>query len=99
MDQKWKIRKGGIKNADYESFIRSKSCIVCGHTPVDMHHCFHVRSTPYLCLPLCRIHHTAGNDSYHVLEWQRFQDVHNIDLKDAIINFLSEYIDEHKNLV
>lgn len=94
MNQKWRIRKGGIQNADYESFIRSKPCIICGITPVDLHHCFHVRSSPYFGMPLCRRHHTGGADSYHALEHEAFAKAHNVNLYEILFNNLIEYLEK-----
>lgn len=34
-------------------------------------------------LPLCTMHHTAGNDSLHVLQPQRFEQRHSVALIDA----------------
>lgn len=94
MNPKWQIRKGGVHNADYESYIRSKPCIICGRTPVDLHHCFHVRSSPYFGMPLCREHHTGGPCSYHALEHEAFEKRHKINLYEELFKLLVEYLEK-----
>lgn len=79
-------------NKNYEKFIRAKPCFICGQRPTHGHHWFHARSTSILLVPLCLDHHTRGNDSYHVLEVNRFEDHHGIKGEFKIINYLTEYI-------
>lgn len=90
---KWTIRKGKVVNDRYEKFIRSKSCIICGVAPVDLHHNFHVRSSSYFGIPLCRQHHTGGSDSYHNLEHRAFEKKHNINLWQVMFELLTEFIE------
>lgn len=92
MNPKWQIRKGKRCDNEYEKFIRSKQCIICGKKPVDLHHCWHRRSDVFSGTPLCREHHTSGADSYHALEHEAFEKRHNIVMLEVIYELLTEYI-------
>lgn len=90
------------KDLKYEDWIRDKPCLICQRPPrSEAHHCWHTGrkngGNSYLAVPLCTYHHTFGSDAYHVVEAKRFQEIHNKDLKDEIINLLSEYIESLKN--
>ncbi len=85
------------KNRKYEKFIRSKSCVICGTFPVDLHHIDHARRNAVYTVPLCQFHHRPGfPQSYHQLERRRFEELHNINLDWIVINLLSEFLDEEK---
>lgn len=83
-----------FESKKYEDWVREQACIVCGRHGVDCHHVWHGRNNSYLSLPLCREHHTISPDSYHRLEWRKFEEKHNLDLSWEIINSLSKYINE-----
>jgi len=82
----------------YESYIRNSVCIVCHSPSVDVHHVYHARRNSYLALPLCREHHTTGQNSYHTLGVKTFEGEHNLDLMWEIVNHLSQYIDKKKHV-
>lgn len=82
------------ENLAYETWIRTLPCLLCGQSPVDLHHLDHARRNSHAGLPLCRKHHTFGPDSYHHLERQRFEDKHKINLDWEVIHYLCEYIKE-----
>ena len=94
MNPKWQIRKGKRENSDYEKFIKSKSCLVCGRTPVDGHYTWHRRSDVYSLTPLCREHHTSGPYSYHIMEHEAFEKYHNVNMLEVIYELLTEFIEK-----
>lgn len=75
------------KNKEYEAWVKTLPCIVCNQEGVDPHHVWHARRNDYLCIPLCRPHHTE----YHSIEWKKFEEKHNIDLSWEIIKLLIKY--------
>lgn len=81
------IKTLDLKNAKYEKWIKTKPCLVCGREGVDPHHHWHCRRNDYLCVPLCREHHTE----YHKLESDAFENLHNLNLSWEIINLLVEW--------
>lgn len=81
-----------FENKKYEKFIHTLPCVVCNVFGVDGHHCWHARGNCYSLVPLCRNHHTFGNNSYHKLEHEEFERVHGIKLEWIIMNQLSRYI-------
>lgn len=88
-----------FKNKKYLAWIRKKNCLVCNMLPPnDAHHVWNSgkknHGNDLLAVPLCRKHHTFGADAYHLTSHDIFEFTHNLDLKDEIINLLSEYIDE-----
>lgn len=84
------------KNTDYEAFVRKLPCLVCRQYGVDGHHVDHSRKNSFQLVPLCRLHHTFGKNSYHAIERRRFEEEHKINLDWEIINLLSRYIDERR---
>lgn len=85
-----------FKNAKYEKFIAQKECLVCSKTPVQKHHVDHARGNCFLLIPLCVQHHMPGfPQSYHQLEKAAWENLHSINCEWAIINLLSEFIDEN----
>ena len=85
------------ENKKYEKFIRSKPCIICQKTEVQLHHVGHARRNSFYTVPLCVEHHMPGfKDSYHSLERQRFEDRHAINLDWIVINQLCEFIQENE---
>jgi len=85
------------KNKKYEAFVRSKPCIICGKTPVDLHHVDHARSNASYTVPLCREHHGPGfRGSYHTEERARFEEIHNINLDWVCLNLHAEFLDNGK---
>lgn len=79
-------------NPNYEKWIKTLPCMVCGNEGVDPHHVWHARRNCYSLVPLCRTHHTFGKDSYHALELDAFEAKHRITLDWVIMNQLSRYI-------
>jgi hypothetical protein len=47
-----------------------------------------------MAVPLCHGCHVFNKDAYHVLERQRFEDAHSVNLDWEIMSFLMEYIDK-----
>ena len=87
------------KDKSYLDWIRAKDCAVCGNPPrSDAHHVWHTGKKNYgndaLAIPLCREHHTSGQHAYHRLGHEKFELFWNIDLKDTIICYLIEFIQE-----
>ena len=74
-----------MRNPAYLRFVRSQPCCVCGsscrieaaHTGP---HGLGQKSPDTSCIPLCREHHTTGNDSYHALGPWRFAEFHQLDI-------------------
>lgn len=89
-------------NKNYLKWIRKKSCLVCGAPgPNDAHHVWNSgkknHGNDFLAVVLCRSHHTFSDSAYHNLGHKKFEELWNIDLKDEIINLLSEYIEGNEN--
>lgn len=74
---------------DFYAFAATFPCVVCGQTPVELHHLAHVpslKSHEYLprrkgpaaaCLvPLCAAHHRINTDSAHALGDANFEHHH-----------------------
>lgn len=84
----------------YEAWIKKQQCVArgCRRAPCDPHHVDHARNNDYLCLPLCRHHHTFGADSYHVLERngarRGFEEHHRVNCDEEIIRHLIGYYQE-----
>ncbi len=79
----------------YLEWIRKKNCLVCGAPgPSDPHHVWNSgkknHGNDFLALPLCRRDH----QDYHQHGHDAFEAKWNVDLKDEIINLLSEFLDE-----
>lgn len=91
MRSKWIVRTR--VDQEYENFIRSKPCLVCGRSPVDFHHVWHSRNDSYVGVPLCREHHSFGNTSYHHIEHDAFEKMHNICFKTEIFELLTEWLE------
>lgn len=83
-----------FKNTNYEKYIRGLCCLVCGSAEVVLHHVSHSRNNCYMGIPLCTPCHTFGPKAYHVLEHDKFEEVHNIDLDKEIQKLLMQYIEE-----
>ena len=85
----------------YLAWIRTKPCLACGATEgIQAHHCWcsgkKNHGNDRLVVPLCVSCHTFGKHAYHNIGHERFEEHWNLDLKDEIINYLSEYL-ETKN--
>lgn len=83
------------KNENYLKWIRKKPCLVCRRPgPSDAHHCWNSgkknHGNDFLAVPLDRCCHSE----YHQRGHNNFESKWNVDLKDEIINLLSEYLDE-----
>ena len=92
------------KSKSYLKWIRQKQCLTCGAPgPNDAHHVWHTgkknHGNDYLAVPLCRGCHTAENHSYHRLGHKQFQVFWNVDMKDEIINLLSEHNNSLVNII
>lgn len=48
----------------------------------------------FRCIPLCHKHHVAGRDSVHQLTEPKFEEIHNVDLKEIQIRLLIRYLTE-----
>lgn len=88
------------RDEDYERWVATLPCLVCGREGVDVHHIWHrggkaVRNA-YVAVPLCREHHTSGSGAYHNCGHLTFESRWNLDLKDEIIHLLSRYIHERR---
>lgn len=81
-------------NKAYENFIRSKPCIVCKRES-ECHHVEHGRRNSYYSVPLCREHHNVYHSRGGKASLKLFQDEYNIDIKNEVINLLSEFIHEN----
>ena len=73
------------RNRKYLAFVRSQPCCVCGSTRgVEAAHTgphgLGQKSPDSSCIPLCRTHHTTGNDSYHALGPWRFAEYHQLNI-------------------
>lgn len=84
-----------LTDPDYLDFIRQRPCIVCRRYGVHAHH---VKSrgaggSDYLAVPLCPEHHHLC----HVLGKETFQARMGVDLKEAVIGCLIDYIRELKH--
>lgn len=79
---------------DYENWIRSLPCVVCGDPNTVIHHMWHRRKNSYTGIPLCVGHHTHNRDAYHRLEHREFQRRHKICLGWVIINLQAYYLAE-----
>jgi len=78
-----------ILNPAYRSFVRSQPCCICGNTRgIEAAHTgphgLGQKSPDTSCIPLCREHHTLGNDSYHALGPWRFAEYHHLDIPALI---------------
>jgi len=85
-------------NKKYLAWIREKPCLVCGKPGGnDAHHVWNSgkknHGNDFLGISLCRKCHTFGPHAYHNIGHDRFEAFWNLDLKDEIINYLSEYIE------
>ena len=60
-------------------------------------HALSSKASDFTCVPLCHKHHVAGRDSVHQLGPQKFEEVHNVDLKELQIRFLIRYLAEILN--
>lgn len=88
-------------NKKYLDWIRGKECLCCGRPPrSEAHHVWNSggKKAPndYLTVPLCPKDHTFGRHAYHRIGHKAFEEFWNIDLKDWIINFQSEYLNERR---
>jgi hypothetical protein len=80
-----------MRNAKYRKYIRSLACLVCSvsrrieaaHTGP---HGLGQKSSDYSCIPLCRKHHIAGNDSIHALGPRKFAIVHGLDIASVVVS-------------
>lgn len=79
------------KDNDYLDYIRSQKCCVpgCEHigARVDPHHLFHAHKNHYLCVPLCRVHHTEGG----FMSIERFWEKYKVNLCEEVIYYLLNY--------
>ena len=90
MIPKWLV----YKNEKYETWIRSKFCLVCNTHPVDCHHVKCSRRNSYMSVPLCREHHSFGPMACHIMGHDSFEKKHNLDLNVEIIKLLMKFIHE-----
>jgi len=93
---KHRPRDNPFKNSAYEKWIRKQECLVCGSSDVVLHHVHHARNNSYLGVPLCVGHHTFNKDAYHVLEHEKFEQVHGLVLDWEVQKLLMQYIEENK---
>lgn len=85
------------ENRHYEKWIRSKPCLICKKTDVQLHHVDHSRRNSFMGIPLCVEHHMPGfPNSYHQIERKAFEDRHGVCLDWLIMGLLMEYIEESK---
>lgn len=75
------------KNTEYYNFVKSKPCLKCGKAS-DAHHVRHAKFNDFLCVPLCRIHHSE----LHAAGCKRWENANNLCFYDEIINLMAEYI-------
>ena len=85
------------KNKKHLEWIRQKPCLICRSPgPNDSHHVWNSgkknHGNDFLVVPLCRTCHS----DYHHLGHNKFEEKWNVNLRDEIINLLSEFIDEEK---
>ncbi len=89
-------RRGPERCADYLAWIRTLGCVVCSrvsgeslvieaaHTNVLGTRGLGQKSSDFSAVPLCRVHHRDGPESYHRLGEQRFVARHRIDLPQLV---------------
>ena len=82
------------RNPTYLRFVRRQPCCVCGKSweVEDSHtgpHGLGQKTSDDSCIPLCRMHHTAGRDSYHVLGPVKFSEIHKLDIPGIILRLAS----------
>ncbi len=83
------------QNKGYLAYIRRQPCCVCGATRgVEAAHTggrgLGQKACARRAIPLCRRHHTTGNDSYHALGPAKFAQYHNIDIEALIGHYQSQ---------
>ena len=86
-------------NKKYLDWIRDKRCLVCGKPGRnEAHHVWNSgkknHGNDFLGVPLCGKCHTFGPNAYHNIGHEKFESFWNLDFKDEIINYLSDYLDE-----
>jgi len=79
------------ESKQYIEFIKQIPCLVCGNPDVDPHHSMHTKGSggsDLMCLPLCRREHA----NYHSWGLTKFEENHDIDIRDAMLRLLETYI-------
>jgi len=89
-------RRGPQRCADYLAWIRTLRCVVCsrvggGSLVIEAAHTNTLgmrglgqKSSGFSAVPLCRVHHRDGPESYHRLGERRFVERHRIDLAQLV---------------
>lgn len=85
----------------YLAWIRTKPCLACGKMGESQaHHTWHAgkknHGNDFVAIPTCVSCHTFGKYAYHNIGHAKFEEYWNLDLKDEIINYLSEYMEKMK---
>lgn len=87
-----------FQDKKYLAWVAKRRCLVCPRPSGPPHHFWNTggkaKHNDYLAVPLCPDHHMYGAYAIHRKGSETFQKNHNIDIKDEIINLLSEYIQE-----
>lgn len=81
----------------YLRFIREQGCVICKRAAEAAHigpHSLGSKTDDMRCVSLCHRHHVAGHDSLHHLGTVKFEEIHNVDLKELQIRFLIRYLVE-----
>lgn len=86
------------RNEKYRKWIKTRPSIVSGLPADDAHHVWNTgkkgKHNDYLCVPLTREEHSE----YHRLSHDRFEEKYNVDLTQEIVNLLTEYLEEQREL-
>jgi len=81
------------RSEEYKQFIREQVCLICWSNNPDPHHettegkGTGVKCSDYLCLPLCREHHSMRDNMGKKTFWQKF----GIDFKAEITRLNKEF--------
>lgn len=82
--------EGRAQDDDYLAFVRALPCLVCDRSPCDPDHLQRQSQgrNDYLCIPLCREHHTER----HKVGVSKFEEKHRIDLEHALIAVMGTFL-------
>lgn len=80
-----KLKKKRVEDPEYRRWIMTQPCLICGSTRcVEAAHTgphgIGIKSDDKTCLPLCRICHRTGPQSYHKLGPRAFERAHRVSL-------------------
>jgi hypothetical protein len=82
--------RGPARSWKYKAWIRSLPCAVCDTVRnVEAAHAgedggMSQKASDYTCIPLCADHHQHGQDSYHRLGREEFEQRHGLDIHNLV---------------